>query len=217
MGRMGTQDRRGFFFLASPTKFVVLGVWNLITGQTNWTSQRLQGKGFIVRDLCIENTSGPRKEQEQVVALLSESDQSVLYQCALHGYEDTLWASSSKQFYHDCTITGTVDFIFGDAVAVFQDSSILARGGAMLSSVGAHAPTPKYKFSVNQQIFTIEIIGQAANPWTVHPPPFSSSFAPVYHLSWRRLYCSSGTPRIDAAWSINYSPQPRATKLVLHY
>ena len=52
------------------------------------------------------------------------------------------------------------------------------RGGAMLSSVGAHAPTPKYKFSVNQQIFTIEIIGQAANPWTVHPPPFSSSFAP---------------------------------------
>jgi len=59
-------------------------------GQTNWTSQRLQGKGFIVRDLCIENTSGPRKEQEQVVALLSESDQSVLYQCALHGYEDTL-------------------------------------------------------------------------------------------------------------------------------
>ena len=29
-------------------------------------------------------------EQEQVVALLSESDQSVLYQCALHGYEDTL-------------------------------------------------------------------------------------------------------------------------------
>ena len=48
----------------------------------------------------------------------------------------------------------------------------------MLSSVGAHAPTPKYKFSVNQQIFTIEIIGQAANPWTVHPPPFSSSFAP---------------------------------------
>ena len=69
------------------------------------------------------------------------------------------------------------------------------RGGAMLSSVGAHAPTPKYKFSVNQQIFTIEIIGQAANPWTVHPPPFSSSFAPGQEeLVARKRLSTGGSP-----------------------
>jgi pectinesterase len=61
------------------------------------------------------------------VALLSESDQSVLYRCALRGYQDTLCASNLNQFYRECTITGTVDFIFGNATAVFQDCSILAR------------------------------------------------------------------------------------------
>ncbi|OEL35663.1 putative pectinesterase/pectinesterase inhibitor 44, partial [Dichanthelium oligosanthes] len=61
--------------------------------------------------------------------LLLESDQSVLYRCALRGYQDTLYCrrSSSRQFYRACTISGTVDFIFGDAAAVFQNCNILAR------------------------------------------------------------------------------------------
>ena len=78
----------------------------------------------------------------------------------------------------------------------------MRRGGAMLSSVGAHAPTPKYKFSVNQQIFTIEIIGQAANPWTVHPPPFSSSFAPLCPAAgtpWHGAAAAQQWPRAAAA------------------
>ncbi|RCV12364.1 hypothetical protein SETIT_2G263400v2 [Setaria italica] len=88
----------------------------------------VQGKGFIARDLCIENTAGPRKEKGQAVALLSRSDQSVLYRCALRGYQDTLWcARSSKQLSRECTITGTVDFIFGEAAAVFQGCTLLAR------------------------------------------------------------------------------------------
>ncbi|RCV29029.1 hypothetical protein SETIT_5G450500v2 [Setaria italica] len=89
----------------------------------------VQGNGFIARDLCIENTAGPRKENGQAVALLSQSDQSVLYKCALRGYQDTLWCArpSSKQLYRECTISGTVDFIFGDAAAVFQSCTLLAR------------------------------------------------------------------------------------------
>ncbi|CAN6204936.1 unnamed protein product [Urochloa humidicola] len=89
----------------------------------------VHGNGFIARDLCIENTAGPRKENGQAVALLSESDQSVLYRCALRGYQDTLWCASSspKQLYRECTISGTVDFVFGDAAAVFQSCTLLAR------------------------------------------------------------------------------------------
>ncbi|XP_034583687.1 pectinesterase-like [Setaria viridis] len=89
----------------------------------------VQGNGFIARDLCIENTAGPRKENGQAVALLSQSDQSVLYRCALRGYQDTLWCASpsSKQLYRECTISGTVDFVFGDAAAVFQSCDIRAR------------------------------------------------------------------------------------------
>lgn len=75
----------------------------------------------------MENTAGPRKEQGQAVALLSESDQSVVYRCALRSYQDTLYAKSGMQFYRECKISGTVDFIFGDAAAVFQNCDILAR------------------------------------------------------------------------------------------
>uniref|UniRef100_K3ZZV8 Pectinesterase n=1 Tax=Setaria italica TaxID=4555 RepID=K3ZZV8_SETIT len=103
---------------------------------------RVQGKGFIARDLCIENTAGPRKEKGQAVALLSRSDQSVLYRCALRGYQDTLWcARSSKQLSRECTITGTVDFIFGEAaafctVAADEDLAAHAAKGTVQTYLG---------------------------------------------------------------------------------
>lgn len=34
-----------------------------------------------------------------------------------------------RQFYRECRVSGTVDFIFGDATAVFQKCQILARKG----------------------------------------------------------------------------------------
>jgi pectinesterase len=63
------------------------------------------------------------------VALLLQSDRSVLYRCKLCGYQDTLCCAnpSSKQLFRECTISGTVDFIFGDAAAVFQKCDIRAR------------------------------------------------------------------------------------------
>lgn len=61
------------------------------------------------------------------MALFSESDESVLYHCALRSYQDTLYADMGSQFYRDCGISGKVDFIFGDVADVFQNCDILAR------------------------------------------------------------------------------------------
>ena len=58
---------------------------------------------------------------------MSQSDRSVVSGCAIKGYQDTLYAKSGTQFYHECRIEGTVDFIFGDATVVFQDCDIAAR------------------------------------------------------------------------------------------
>ncbi|QHO15540.1 Pectinesterase [Arachis hypogaea] len=81
--------------------------------------------GFIARDLTIENSAGPQKHQ--AVALLSSSDHSVFYRCSFRGYQDTLYVLSQRQFYRDCDIYGTIDFIFGDAVALFQNCNIFLR------------------------------------------------------------------------------------------
>lgn len=61
------------------------------------------------------------------MALRSGSDLSVFYKCSFEGYQDTLYAHSDRQFYRECDIYGTVDFIFGNAAVVFQNCNIYAR------------------------------------------------------------------------------------------
>ncbi|KAJ6672854.1 PECTINESTERASE/PECTINESTERASE INHIBITOR 61-RELATED [Salix viminalis] len=43
------------------------------------------------------------------------------------GYQDTLYVHSNRQFFRECNIYGTVDFIFGNAAVVLQNCSIYAR------------------------------------------------------------------------------------------
>lgn len=47
--------------------------------------------------------------------------------CRMEGYQDTLYTQTHRQFYRSCYITGTVDFIFGDAAAVLQNCMIYVR------------------------------------------------------------------------------------------
>nr|AEX55241.1 unknown [Allium sativum] len=108
-------------------KTVISANRNFIDGYTTFRSATfaVSGKGFIARDVTIENTAGPSKHQ--AVALRSDSDLSVYYRCAFRGYQDTLYAHSLRQLYRECIITGTINFIFGNAAAVIQNSQILAR------------------------------------------------------------------------------------------
>ena len=83
------------------------------------------GTGFLARDLTVENAAGPSKLQ--AVALRVNADLAAFYRCSFAGYQDTLYAHSLRQFYRDCDVYGTVDFVFGDAPAVLQGCSLYAR------------------------------------------------------------------------------------------
>lgn len=83
------------------------------------------GSGFLARDVTFQNTAGPSKHQ--AVALRVGSDLSAFYQCDFLAYQDTLYVHSNRQFYINCLVAGTVDFIFGNAAAVLQDCDIHAR------------------------------------------------------------------------------------------
>ncbi|PIA49942.1 hypothetical protein AQUCO_01300581v1 [Aquilegia coerulea] len=87
----------------------------------------VDGDRFFAQGITFRNTAGP--ENHRAVALRSSSDKSVFYQCSFEGYQDTLYVHSMRQFYRECEISGTVDFIFGNALAVFQKCKIYVRRG----------------------------------------------------------------------------------------
>ncbi|CAA7395000.1 unnamed protein product [Spirodela intermedia] len=106
---------------------IISGSRNFVDGWTTFRTATLavSGKGFIMRDLTVENTAGP--EKHQAVALRTDSDLSAYFSAEIAGYQDTLYAHSLRQFFRECRISGTIDFIFGNAAAVFQNCNITAR------------------------------------------------------------------------------------------
>ncbi|XXG53371.1 hypothetical protein AAC387_Pa03g1469 [Persea americana] len=108
-------------------KTIVTGRLNFRDGTPTFSTATFVavGRGFIARDMGIENTAGP--EGEQAVAFRSGSDRSVFYRCSFNAFQDTLYSHSNRQFYRDCDISGTVDFIFGNAAVVYQGCNILPR------------------------------------------------------------------------------------------
>ncbi|KAJ7538846.1 hypothetical protein O6H91_11G065300 [Diphasiastrum complanatum] len=106
---------------------IIKGDRNVQDGSTTFNSATVAavGNGFLAQDITFQNTAGALKQQ--AVALRVDSDQSAFYRCSFEGYQDTLYTHTLRQFYRDCVILGTVDFIFGNAAAVFQNCTLLAR------------------------------------------------------------------------------------------
>lgn len=76
---------------------------------------------FEAENITFENTYGVGS---QAVALHLQSDRAVVRNCRLLGWQDTLYAASGRQYFRDSYIEGHVDFIFGNAAAVFEDCEI---------------------------------------------------------------------------------------------
>ncbi|KAI3449337.1 hypothetical protein Pfo_006002 [Paulownia fortunei] len=107
----------------------------IVTGRKNYGIMHIgtmhtatfgnEAVGFIARGMTFRNEAGP--EGHQAVAFRSLGDKAALFDCSFEGSQDTLYYQFSRQFYRNCRIYGTVDFIFGKGDAVIQDSEIIVR------------------------------------------------------------------------------------------
>jgi pectin methylesterase-like acyl-CoA thioesterase len=109
-------------------------------GTTKSASITVSGDDFHAENLTIENsfsrTRPLTQEGSQAVALKITGDRGVFRHVRFLGYQDTLYANSkrcesdkgpcepARQYFRDCYIEGNVDFIFGDALAYFENCEI---------------------------------------------------------------------------------------------
>ncbi len=100
---------------------------------------RIEGNNINVENLTIENSAGP---VGQAVALHVEGDRLVFRNCRFLGDQDTIFASgeNSRQYYVDCYIEGTTDFIFGPATALFENCEIHSEKDSYITA----ASTPSW-------------------------------------------------------------------------
>jgi pectinesterase len=100
----------------------------------------VQGKGFRMENMTVENTAGP---VGQAVALHVEADRCVFVNCTITGNQDTLLAATegARQYYLNCYIEGTTDFIFGAAVALFENCILHSKKNSYITA----ASTPEHQ------------------------------------------------------------------------
>uniref|UniRef100_J3KYD7 Pectinesterase n=1 Tax=Oryza brachyantha TaxID=4533 RepID=J3KYD7_ORYBR len=154
---------------------VITGSRSMAGGWTTFRSATfaVSGAGFIARDVTIRNTAGPAAHQ--AVALRVDSDRSAFFRVAVEGHQDTLYAHSLRQFYRDCRISGTVDFVFGNGVAVIQRTTIstlaLAPGqtAGSVTAQGRRDPNQNTGFSLHNCVVEARFPTYLGRPWK----PFS--------------------------------------------
>lgn len=98
----------------------------------------VQGNEFIAENLTFENSAGA---VGQAVALHVEADRVIIKNCKILGNQDTLFpsADTSRQYYTDCYIEGTTDFIFGAATVVFERCHIHSKKNSYITAASTTA------------------------------------------------------------------------------
>ncbi len=107
-----------------------------VAGGTFFTqTAEINGDGFEADNITFENAAG---NTGQAVAAAVRADRAVFKHVRFLGHQDTLFADYGRQYYLECFITGGVDYIFGNAAAVFDRSELNSNGPGFVT---AHSRT----------------------------------------------------------------------------
>ncbi len=102
-------------------------------GTTGSSTFFVFGEGFRAENITFENSAGP---VGQAVAVRVTADRVMFTRCRFLGWQDTLYpqGEESHQYYRECYIEGSVDFIFGWATAFFENCTLYCKKGGYLTA-----------------------------------------------------------------------------------
>ncbi|WP_243699394.1 pectinesterase family protein [Natronoflexus pectinivorans] len=109
-------------------------------GTTGSSGFFIFGNDFTARNITFSNTAGP---VGQAVAVRISGDRIIFENCRFLGYQDTLYPhkAGSRQFYKNCYIEGTVDFIFGWSTAWFENCIIFPKNRGYITAASTNEDT----------------------------------------------------------------------------
>jgi pectinesterase len=108
-----------------------------LTTFTSYTA-KISGNRFTAQNITFSNSAG---RVGQAVALYVDADKAVFRNCRFLGDQDTIFAAgeTSRQYFVDCYIEGTTDFIFGPSTAVFQSCTIKGKTDSYITAASTTA------------------------------------------------------------------------------
>lgn len=132
-------------------------------GTFRTASVRVDTHDFTARHLTFRNDAGYGVSVGQALALYVDGDRCLFEDCALFGHQDTLFTAPlpekemiaggfkgpgqgkprvmGRHCYKNCYIEGDVDFIFGSAIAYFENCKLFSRRRKRQKSVSAEDST----------------------------------------------------------------------------
>jgi pectinesterase len=111
-----------------------------LTTFTSYTA-KISGNRFMAQNITFANTAGA---VGQAVALYVDADKAVFSNCRFLGNQDTIYTGgeSSRQYFINCYIEGTTDFIFGPATALFEACTIRCKSNSYITAASTTPGKP---------------------------------------------------------------------------
>lgn len=126
---------------------------DLKTGTSGSATMYIHSSYVTLEDLTVENSSGEGRTVGQAVALFTDGDFIFVHRCSLVGNQDTLYTYGrygkdggiKRNYYLDCYIEGTTDFIFGPSICLFENCTIHSKKNSYVTAAST-LPGQKYGY-----------------------------------------------------------------------
>ena len=198
------------------------------TAETRYSaSTYIFADDFQAENVTFENTYGVGS---QAVAIFIGADRAVFRHCRFLGWQDTLYVNgpgchfvpqplaateasncpAGRQFFDQCYIEGHVDFVFGNAAALFRQCQIHSKGPGYVTAQSRTYPAQTSGFVFESCRLTGENTGSGVylgRPWRAYSQVVFRNCALGAHIRPEGWSAWNGNRNHETAYYAEYQSQ----------